>query len=280
MSNPVPHNPAMQWHHGGMGKPTSRSGMGDQMSNAMGDGINKVANFFDQSRWRQMSFAWIVMPVITLVAMRFFFGASFFHHGLAGMKNPGMQAFMGLPIVGVLGATTVELMVNATFAKRPAIRNRIKCVTKLAALAIYAAVFSYMMGHLISQNGMIGKSYSTPISQHTNFLHNINHPYQISANGFLTSSWPGMMIVAGLPLGYFAKGYFEEFAKTSHEMALSGGTHKAETLAERRKERRHVQKLHMEQIDKERQRAEAYRYRQPNLGQYDMLDLDLGDDEL
>ena len=180
------------------------TGIGDAvggMSDKVEGGILKFAGWFDKSRMRQYAFALIVMPAITLIAMRFILGADFFHIGFAALKHPGITQIMSIPILTVLAAGTAYGMISI-FTKDMGEKkhNVVKRVMRVAALPLYLASYAFLIGFALKMQGGLA---------HSNYTHTATG-IAASPGGLLTTAWPALLLLAGLPMGHFFKMFLEE----------------------------------------------------------------------
>ncbi len=203
-------------------KPAGAQGLMDGMSDKLTGGIEKVAGWFDKSRMRQVAFAVIVMPAITLIAMSALLGPGFFHQGFAALQNPGVMQITGMPIVAVLAACTVygilAIMGRDMSEKN---KNIIKRIVRFAALPIYLAGLAWFSCFIFNMmGGLAHANYSSPVTSQ-------GYPanFSLSAGGLLTTAWPFLLTIAGLPLASLVETFFLELDYFAHEVGRQNHLH-------------------------------------------------------
>lgn len=255
---------AAAWHHGkSEGTPQGgASGISDKVGGMVDQGIDAVGNFFDKSRWRQMAFAWVVMPAITTLACYFILGSGFFTHGLSALQNPGMTTVMGLPIVAVLAGMTVHSIVSITGDKAPEkLKNLVARVVRLAAFPIYLAAFSWLSCHVINmQHGFSSTQMSHPALRYHG---DIQMPHITGIGGLCSTSWMGILIIAAVPMYKCMNMFIDELKALVDDCRLSRSRHFGRTHKERLKKLYEEQQAHSEWNEKirelQQEREEANR---------------------
>lgn len=193
----------------------SISGMFDGLGGKVQQTLEGVAEVVDKERWRQFAFAFVVMPAITFLAISVLMPDVL--HGVASMTSFGQGDFMTVPLLGLLVYGTGYCMVRTVIGKRDALRDLVDRIGRVAGLPLYLAGFSWFIFHVISLHGITSVHYSTPISQHTNFLYNINHPYSVQVGGIYSAGWIPMLALGTLPVSGLFKNMCEELHKIDKE---------------------------------------------------------------